>query len=42
MPNATVIGLLVNPKNPASDFETSDVQVAARAWAEGSCSERAQ
>jgi ABC-type uncharacterized transport system substrate-binding protein len=31
VPNATVIGLLVNPKNPASEFETSDVEVAARA-----------
>jgi ABC-type uncharacterized transport system substrate-binding protein len=27
--NAAVIGLLVNPKNPASESETSDVQAAA-------------
>jgi len=31
VPNATVIGLLVNPKNPASQSETADVQAAARA-----------
>src|SRR5262249_30597243 len=31
VPNATVIGLLVNPKNPASQSETTDVQAAARA-----------
>src|SRR5215831_16072531 len=31
VPNATVIGLLVNPKNPASKSETSDVQTAASA-----------
>src|SRR5215467_9444618 len=30
-PNAAVIGLLVNPKNPASQSETADVQAAARA-----------
>ena len=31
VPNAAVIGLLVNPKNPASESETSDTQAAARA-----------
>ena len=31
VPNAAVIGLLVNPKNPASKSETSDVQTAASA-----------
>ena len=31
VPSAAVIGLLVNPKNPASSSETSDVQAAARA-----------
>jgi putative tryptophan/tyrosine transport system substrate-binding protein len=30
VPNAAVIGILVNPKNPASESETSDVQAAAR------------
>ena len=30
VPNAAMIGLLVNPKNPASESETNDVQVAAR------------
>ncbi len=30
VPNAAVIGLLVNPKNPASESETSDMQAAAR------------
>jgi putative tryptophan/tyrosine transport system substrate-binding protein len=30
VPNAAVIGLLINPKNPASSSETSDVQAAAR------------
>ena len=29
VPNAAVIGLLVNPKNPASESETSDTQAAA-------------
>ena len=31
VPNDAVIGLLVNPKNPASKSETSDVQTAASA-----------
>ena len=31
VPSATVIGLLVNPGNPTSDSQTSDVQAAARA-----------
>jgi putative ABC transport system substrate-binding protein len=31
VPNAAVIGLLVNPKNPASRSETNDVRVAAHA-----------
>src|SRR5215475_16160681 len=31
VPNAAVIGLLVNPKNPASQSEMTDVQAAARA-----------
>src|SRR5262245_27752648 len=31
VPNAAVIGLLINPKNPASESETSDTQAAARA-----------
>jgi putative ABC transport system substrate-binding protein len=31
VPNAAVIGLLVNPKNPASKSETSDAQAAAQA-----------
>ena len=31
VPNAAVIGLLVNPKNPASESETSDTRAAARA-----------
>ena len=31
VPNAAVIGLLVNPKNPASESETSDTEAAARA-----------
>jgi putative ABC transport system substrate-binding protein len=31
VPNAAVIGLLVNPKNPSSQSETTDVQAAARA-----------
>jgi putative ABC transport system substrate-binding protein len=30
MPSAKVIGLLVNPKNPASQSETADAQAAAR------------
>ena len=30
VPSGAVIGLLVNPKNPASPTETSDVQAAAR------------
>jgi phosphoribosylcarboxyaminoimidazole (NCAIR) mutase len=30
VPSAAVIGLLVNPKNPSSESETSDVHVAAR------------
>lgn len=31
LPAATVMGLLVNPKNPAAPSETADVQAAARA-----------
>jgi ABC-type uncharacterized transport system substrate-binding protein len=31
VPSATVIGFLSNPKNPASHFETRNVQAAARA-----------
>jgi len=30
VPNAAVIGFLVNPKNPSSQSETADVQTAAR------------
>ena len=31
VPNAAVIGVLINPKNPASQSEATDVQTAARA-----------
>jgi putative ABC transport system substrate-binding protein len=31
VPNAAVMGLLINPKNPASPSEATDVQAAARA-----------
>jgi putative ABC transport system substrate-binding protein len=31
VPSASVIGLLINPGNPTSDSQTSDVQAAARA-----------
>jgi putative tryptophan/tyrosine transport system substrate-binding protein len=31
VPSATVIGFLVNPTNPTSESQTSDVQAAARA-----------
>jgi putative ABC transport system substrate-binding protein len=32
LPNVRVMGLLVNPKNPASPSETADVQAAARTF----------
>jgi putative ABC transport system substrate-binding protein len=31
MPSATVVGFLINPRNPTSEAQTADVQAAARA-----------
>jgi ABC-type uncharacterized transport system substrate-binding protein len=31
MPNATIVGFLINPRNPTSEAQTADAQAAARA-----------